>query len=407
VEGGQGVKARGEEREALREAILAEGFDEVRFADLSPVPEERLRKWIEAGYHADMEWLRNSIEKRLNPDLVLEGACSVIMLGINYLPDREPARSQGRWGKYSLYSDYHDTVLKGVRRVGALLERRYSLAPGDYRGYVDTGPIMERGWAAASGMGWQGKNGMLISRKHGNWLLLATILTRLEIEPDAPLRKGAARNKPELGLLCGKCRRCIDACPTDAIVEPGTLDAERCISYQTIENKGIIPREMRAKIGSRVFGCDICLDVCPWNRFAKAGRQALLSQRYDLAELGLLDLLEMDVERYRETFRKTPMKRAKRRGLLRNACVAAGNLLESEEWREGGEDWMKRVAAALVRVAEEEEPVARVHAVWALYRLLGDEAAERLDAARAAETHPEVLEEYRYWEERAPSRPSA
>ena len=168
---------------------------------------------------------------------------------------------------------------------------------------------MERGWAAASGMGWQGKNGMLISKTHGNWLLLATLLTRVPIVPDPPVKKrlDGGFERAELGALCGKCKRCIDECPTNAIVEPGLLDANRCISYQTIENKGVIPRELRPGIGSRIFGCDICLDICPWNRFAKAGRQVLLAKRYSVVELGLLDVLEMEVEEFREVFRKMPV----------------------------------------------------------------------------------------------------
>lgn len=396
----------GAAKEALREAIRGFGFDEVRFSDLSPISDNRLEHWVEAGYHADMEWLARSIEKRLDPTLVLDGACSVIMLGINYLPPSgERAREQTGFAKYSMYRDYHDTVLLGVKAIGALLESEYGLGPRDYRYYVDTGPIMERGWAAASGMGWQGKNGMLISKTHGNWLLLATVLTQLEIEPDGPLKKkarGASAAKAELGLLCGKCARCMDACPTDAIVEPGILDTRKCISYQTIENKGVIPRELRSRIGGRVYGCDICLDVCPWNRFAEAGRQQLLESRYEVAELGLLDLLRMDVEQFREAFRKMPMKRTKLRGLKRNACIAAGNLLECEDWwpTEAGEreSFLEAVKRELLVLAEEdEEPLARGAAVWAVYRLCGEEAESLLAGARERESDEAVLEEYAAW----------
>ncbi len=391
----------GTEKADLRRELASYGFDEVRFTDLSPVAANRLEEWIELGYHADMEWLKNSIEKRLDPQLVLEDACSVVMLGVNYLPSEVGAMAQKRWGKYSLYQDYHDTVLKGLKRAGALLESRYGLGSRDYRYYVDTGPVMERGWAAASGMGWQGKNGMLISKSHGNWLLLATLITKLEIEPDPPLKKRpseSARNA-ELGALCGKCRRCIDACPTEAIVEAGILDANRCISYQTIENKGVIPREIREGIGSRIFGCDICLDICPWNRFARSGRQILLSSRYDICDLGLLDILEMDIETFRATFRKTPIKRLKLRGLLRNACIVAGNIRESEGWIEpGGSDWLNRVELVLVSLARYEEAMVRPHAVWALYRLLGERASVVLKGSRCEEDDEATLEEYRWWE---------
>ncbi|MFL3657415.1 MAG: tRNA epoxyqueuosine(34) reductase QueG [Opitutales bacterium] len=393
----------GVEKEALREALLNLGFDDVRFTDLSPIGPNRLKEWVESGYHADMEWLRNSIEKRLNPDLVLEGACSAIMFGVNYLPSEAGAAEQKRWGKYSLYQDYHDTVLKGLKEAGALLEEQFDLGPRDYRYYVDTGPVMERGWAAASGMGWQGKNGMLISKTHGNWLLLATMLTRVPIVPDAPVKKrlGDDFARVELGALCGKCRRCIDECPTDAIVEPGLLDANRCISYQTIENKGVIPRDLRPGIGSRIFGCDICLDICPWNRFAKAGRQVLLAKRYSVVELGLLDILEMEIDQFREVFRKMPIKRLKLRGLLRNACIVAGNLREESDWSEGrlDSDWGRRVMNALIRLARNEEAMVRPHAVWALFRLWGVEAQVFLAEVRELEDDEETLEEYRWWDD--------
>ena len=393
----------GVEKEALREALLNLGFDDVRFTDLSPIGPNRLKEWVESGYHADMEWLRNSIEKRLNPDLVLEGACSAIMLGVNYLPSEAGAAEQKRWGKYSLYQDYHDTVLKGLKEAGALLEEQFNMGPRDYRYYVDTGPVMERGWAAASGMGWQGKNGMLISKTHGNWLLLATMLTCVPIVPDAPVKKrlGDDFARVELGALCGKCRRCIDECPTDAIVEPGLLDANRCISYQTIENKGVIPRDLRPGIGSRIFGCDICLDICPWNRFAKAGRQVLLAKRYSVVELGLLDILEMEIDQFREVFRKMPIKRLKLRGLLRNACIVAGNLREESDWSEGrlDSDWGRRVMNALIRLARNEEAMVRPHAVWALFRLWGAEAQVFLAEVRELEDDEETLEEYRWWDD--------
>ena len=392
----------GAEKEGLRGELEELGFDEVRFTDLSPIALNRLKEWIELGYHADMKWLQNSIEKRLDPQLVLKDACSVIMLGVNYLPSELEARSQKRWGKYSLYDDYHDTVLKGLKKVGVLLEERYELSSSEYRYYVDTGPVMERGWAAASGMGWQGKNGMLISKTHGNWLLLATLITKLEIEPDQPLKKrlNDSAYDIEMGLLCGKCRRCIDSCPTDAIVEPGLLDANRCISYQTIENKGVIPREIRSGIGSRIFGCDICLDACPWNRFAKSGKQFLLSSRYDIGELGLLDILKMDMETFRTVFRKTPINRLKLRGLLRNACIVTGNLRETEEWGEVDDsDWLSRVEMALLSLAQYEEAMVRPHAVWALYRLFGEEARAILNESRRSENDEATLDEYLWWEE--------
>ena len=394
----------GEERESLRESIRELGFDAVRFTDLSPISNSRLQEWVAAGYHADMEWLARSIEKRLNPELVLEGACSVIMLGVNYLPPKdEEARTQTGFAKYSLYRDYHDTILSGLKRVGAILEERFGLGPREYRYYTDTGPVVERGWAAVAGMGWQGKNGMLISKEHGNWLLLATVFVPLEIEPDGALKK---RSHPSvdkadpLGLLCGKCTRCMDACPTEAIVEPGILDTRKCISYQTIENKGAIPRELRPKFGGRVYGCDICLDACPWNRFAEAGRLQLLEARYRAGELGLLDLLRLDVPSYQEIFRKMPQKRTKLRGLKRNACVAAGNLLRCSDWwpkeKSKRDSFLGEVKRELVRLAESDEaPLVRGHAVWAVYQLCRDGGDTLLAAAKKREKDETVLTEYR------------
>lgn len=395
----------GEEKGKLRGSIEGLGFDAVRFTDLSPLSDNRLREWVEAGYHADMDWLARSIEKRLDPSLVLEGACSVIMLGVNYLPaEDEVARSQTGFAKYSLYRDYHDTVLVGLKELGTMLEKSFGLGPRDYRYYVDTGPVMERGWAAASGMGWQGKNGMLISREHGNWLLLATVLVPLEIEPDGPLKKRSSeedvsQSKAELGLLCGKCTRCMDACPTGAIVEPGILDTRKCISYHTIENKGVIPRELRAQFGGRVYGCDICLDACPWNRFAESGRLQLLDARYAAASLSLLDLLRMDVDTFRAVFRKMPMKRTKYRGLRRNACIAAGNLLRCDDWWPKSTSeratFLADVTQELVTIAEaDESPLVRAHAVWAVYQLCGDESETVLSNARSGETDGMVLAEY-------------
>jgi epoxyqueuosine reductase len=385
---------------ALKAQIEAIGFDEVRFARADEVPSGRFLEWLEDGWHADMTWLDRTAEKRLDPNLVLSGVKSLIMLGVSYWPDDTAVSSQKKWAKYSLYSDYHDTLLEGLKKVGKILEDEFQASSMDYRLYTDAGPVIERGWGAKAGLGWQGKNGMLISRKHGNWLLLASILTTFELAPDPPLMKSFSREleaEHSLGLNCGKCTRCIEACPTGAIPEPGLVDARRCISYHTIENKGVIPREFRAAIGSRIFGCDICLDVCPWNRFARKGRQLLLSSRYDVADLSLLELLQMTQERFSEVFRKSPIKRTKLRGLLRNACIVAGNLNESSEWLEGVKQERQLVMDQLVLLAEHELAMVRAHAVWAVFRLAGEEGANLLATTRRKETDPEVLAEYVWW----------
>jgi len=383
------VKAMGEvaaraQQEILRGRLVALGFDEVRFATLAELGGERLNAWIAAGQHADMQWMERTAQKRLNPALVLSEARSVIMLGVNYASDAvEAAPSSGgetraRWAQYALHEDYHDTIKVGLNAAGKLLEQMYGGTREDYRAYVDTGPVLERGWAAKAGLGFIGKNAMLISRRHGNWLFLATILTRQEFFPDAPVRQQAT-DFADTGLLCGKCTRCLDACPTQAFAAPGVVDARRCVSYQTIENKGIIPRELRAGIGKRIYGCDVCLEVCPWNRFAQAGRSVLLVARRELAGLTVREVLALTPVRFAEVFRKTPIKRVKLAGLLRNACIVAGNSGDVS------------LLEPLVQLAAHESALVRAHAVWAVRKLGGETA---LATVRLTESDVGVLAEY-------------
>ncbi|HVT73411.1 MAG TPA: tRNA epoxyqueuosine(34) reductase QueG [Lacunisphaera sp.] len=379
---------RGPRREELRRRLEALGFDEVRFAATETPAGGGLRCWLEDGMHADMAWMERTAAKRGDPELVLPGVRSVIMVGVNYWPGRtETTGDRPVWARYAVNEDYHDTIKPALAAAGRVLEETCGASPADYRYAVDTGPILERGWAARSGLGFLGKNGMLISRRHGNWLFLATILTRVAIEPDPPLRKKALpAGAPEpAGLLCGKCTRCQDACPTRAIPRPGVVDARRCISYQTIENRGIIPRELREGIGDRVYGCDICLEVCPWNRFARTGRRMLLKARDEIGRLSLADLLALTPARFAEVFRGTPIKRTKLAGMLRNACVVAGNAGP----REGAIH-----LSALVGLAGHESPVVRAHAVWAVRRIAGAGAAALLAGAAARESDPAVLTEY-------------
>jgi epoxyqueuosine reductase len=375
------------------------GFDAVRFADAGPAPNNRFRQWLDRGWHADMAWMERTSDKRLDPGRVLDGASTVVLLGVNYLPDDPGAATQERWAKFALHEDYHDTMIVAVRDAAILIRDRYGLGIDDCRGYVDTGPVMERGLAARSGMGWLGKNGMMISRHHGNWLLLAALMTKARIEPDEPLSGGrtVSGGPPSLAQYCGKCTRCIDTCPTDAIREPGLVDSERCISYQTIENTGIIPRQYREALGSRIFGCDICLDVCPWNRFAEVGRSVLLATRYDMADLSLLDLLTLSPERFAEVFRRTPLKRLKLERLRRNACVVAGNLDQTRVWHGHLGVTREELVRTLVRLAGGASPLIRIHAVWAVYRLALERADEFLEDAMSAETDEGVLEEYSWW----------
>ncbi len=383
--------------EALRGKLRALGFDAVRFARSEPRFGPGLRAWLDAGHHADMAWLERGAAKRGDPELVLPGVRTVIMLGINYATaDALPragvkgtetvgveAKDGPRWARYARYEDYHDTIVAALAEAGRVLEAEGGIGPGDHRYYVDTGPVLERGWAAQAGLGFTGKNAMLISREFGNWLFLACILTRLEIPADAPL-PGREPEGTHAGRLCGKCTRCLDACPTGAFAAPGVVDARRCVAYQTIENKGVIPRELRAGIGDRIYGCDTCLEVCPWNRFAQASREILVQARPEITRLGLREIMELTPARFGEVFRGTAIKRVKLAGLLRNACVVAGNT-GAQECRPA---LLRLVAADGAEVAV---PLVRAHAVWALARL-GAEA--ELAAARATETDPLVLAEY-------------
>jgi epoxyqueuosine reductase len=344
------------DREAVRARLRALGFDEVRFARVAGTDAgaAALRAWLDAGRQADMAWMERTAEKRADPGRVLPGARTVIMLGVNYWDGQRGRESGARsqepetgdlqakpeamgqyqkiqiplWARYALHADYHDTLKPALVAAGRVLEDTAGAGPADYRYYADTGPVLERGWAERAGLGFIGKNAMLISPRHGNWLLLSAIVTVLDFEPDGPLRKESRNRSPEkeaVGLLCGKCTRCLDACPTRAFAAPGVVDARRCISYQTIENRGIIPRELRAGIGDHIYGCDVCLEVCPWNRFAQAGRRVLLQVRGGIAALTLCEILELTPGRFAEVFRGTSIKRLKLAGLLRNACVVAGN----------------------------------------------------------------------------------
>lgn len=367
-------------QEQLRTRLAALGFDDVRVARVEPVPADPLRTWLAAGHHADMAWMERTADKRLDPGLVLPGARSMILLGVNYWPGA--LRQDGPvWARYALHEDYHDTMRPALAAAGLAIEEVFGVGPDVHRWYVDTGPVLERGWSAKAGLGFAGKNAMLISPRFGNWLFLAAILTQIELAPDAPLRTQRS-GFADTGLLCGKCTRCLDACPTRAFVAPGVVDARRCISYLTIEHKGVIPRDLRPGIGRHVYGCDVCLEVCPWNRFAQVGRQVLLSARFDLPQLTLADLLALTPESFAATFRKTPIKRLKLAGLLRNACIVAGNSGDVT------------LLPALVGLATHALPLVRAHAVWAVRRLAGTEAAALLQAARAAETDAAVLAEY-------------
>jgi len=296
------------------------------------------KEWIAEGKAGEMQWLAREPERRADPRVVLPGARSVIVAGLNYWQAQPPGR--GRVARYALGEDYHEVLLEKLEMLAEELVE----AGAGAKVYVDTGPVLEKPLAGRAGVGWQGKSTMLIHPKLGPWLLLGEILTTLELEADAPQRDH-----------CGSCSRCIEACPTGAITAPYQLDARRCIAYLTIELKGSIPEELRPLIGDRVYGCDECLDVCPWNRFAQTTREArFLVKENGEGKDSLHALLEISGPEFKRRFARSPILRVKRRGLLRNICVVLGNIGTVED------------LPALEKAAQHEEPLVREHAAWAI-----------------------------------------
>lgn len=332
------------------------GFDVCRVTSAAaPEAAGHFQRWLAEGRHGEMAYLARNADRRVDLQRVLPGARSVVTLAVSYGAaaasppvGRAMAASlagRGIIARYARYADYHDVLVAPLERLTAFLDGMGG--PGTCsRWYVDTGPVLERDLAQRAGVGFIGKHTNLISRELGNWFLLAEILTTAVLPSDAP----------EVNR-CGRCTRCIAACPTAAIVAPFQLDARRCISYLTIELKGAIPVELRPAIGRRIFGCDDCLAACPWNRFARQGRLMAAHVRADLAEPDLLELLALDRSGFKARFAGTPILRTKRRGLLRNVCVALGN------------DGDASVRPALERAAHDPEPLIAEHATWALQAL--------------------------------------
>jgi len=332
--------------ELLRRAA-AIGFDSCRIAPAAaPRHREQFHAWLESGFAAEMDWIGRGAEKRSDPQKVLPSARSVIVLALNYWQGEEEkeagGRENGRIARYAWGDDYHELMEKKLRELDSFL----TSAGGQQKFYVDTGPVLERDFAAEAGIGWHGKSTMLLNRQLGTWFFLAEIFTTLELPFDPPQ---VAR--------CGSCTRCIDACPTGAITAPHQLDSRRCISYLTIELKGSIPVELRPMIGDRIYGCDDCLDACPWNRFAQVSREAAFSARPAVTQMRLRDFLALDEEQFRNMFRGSPIRRVKRRGFLRNVCVALGNVGTRED------------LPALVNAARDHEPLVAEHAVWAIEQI--------------------------------------
>jgi len=318
-------------------------------ADAVPEAGERLKEWIGAGHHGEMGWMEARADQRASPQGLWPDAKSVIALAMSYAPASDPmalaeARDRGRISVYAQGADYHKVVKKALKALGRWLADECGC---QLKVFVDTAPVMEKPLSAAAGIGWQGKHSNLLSREHGSWLFLGVIYTTLELEPDRPA-------EPH----CGSCTRCIEACPTGAIIAPNLVDARKCISYLTIEHAGPIPHEFRAAIGNRIYGCDDCLAVCPWNRFAsEAQANKAFAPRPELAAPALADLLALDDASFRELFSGSPIKRIGVNRMIRNCLIAAGNSGDAS------------LRPAVLSHLDSHDPVIADAARWAIERL--------------------------------------
>jgi epoxyqueuosine reductase len=337
---------------ALKEQALALGFDCVGVADPAAIADaaKYFRSFLEAGAHGDMDWLAAHPERRADPRVLWPSVRSVIMLGVNYGPDENPLailqqRTRGAISVYAQGDDYHDLIKK---RLKALARWLVAASGAEVKVFVDTAAVMEKPLAQAAGLGWQGKHTNLVSRQFGSWLFLGAIFTTSEL----------SRDDAEADH-CGSCRACLDICPTAAFPAPYKLDARRCISYLTIENKGPIPQEFRKAIGNRIYGCDDCLAVCPWNKFAQTGRETKLAARDELRAPSLADLARLDDTAFRALFAKSPVKRIGRDRFIRNVLIAIGNSSDST------------LAVEAERLLDDSGPLVRGAAVWALSQLMG------------------------------------
>ncbi|HEY4264013.1 MAG TPA: tRNA epoxyqueuosine(34) reductase QueG [Micropepsaceae bacterium] len=374
-------------REAIRARARAEGFDVCGFARAER-PEgaaERLAEYLALSHHGDMSWMQTTQARRADPHVLWPDARSIITLGVNYAPVADPLlaltrRERGVVSVYAQGADYHE-VLKGrLKRLASWIVQTYG---GDVKIFVDTAPVMEKPLAAASGIGWQGKHTNLVARDFGSWLFLGSIFTTMNFESDPPQADS-----------CGTCSRCLDICPTRAFPAPYTIDARRCISYLTIEHKGHIAREFREAIGNRIYGCDDCLAVCPWNKFAQASRETAFHPRIELTLPLLRELVLLDDAAFREIFRGSPVKRIGRDRFIRNVLIAIGNSGHSP------------LAAVVEARLSDESPLVRAMAVWALSRLVPREDFLALATKHApAETDPDVREEWRHPLPGAPMAP--
>ena len=364
-------------KSALAQQASALGFDCIGVTDPDAIADagKHFREFLARGGHGDMDWLAAQPERRTDPRVLWGGVRSIIMVGVNYAPDENPLetlklRASGAISAYAQGDDYHDLIKK---RLKALARWLVATTGDEVKVFVDTAAVMEKPLAQAAGLGWQGKHTNLVSREFGSWLFLGAIFTASELPRD---EADADR--------CGSCRACQDICPTAAFPAPYKLDARRCISYLTIENKGPIPLEFRKAIGNRIYGCDDCLAVCPWNKFAQTGREAKLAARAELRAPSLADLVRLDDAAFRALFTKSPVKRIGRDRFVRNVLTAIGNSGDA------------RLADEAERLLHDESPLVRGAAVWALSQLVPPEDFAALASeAIGAEADETVLEEWR------------
>ena len=363
-------------RDPIRRRAADLGFDVCRFTGIgaSWPATARLQAFLEAGRHGDMEWMAATAERRSHPRALWAQARSAVVLGLNYGPETNPLdglalRDRGLISVYARGDDYHEVIKGRLKQLGGWMAARLG---GDLKVFVDTAPLMEKPLAQQAGLGWQGKHTNLVSRAFGSWLFLGVILTTADLAPD-----------PEETDHCGQCRACLEACPTGAFPAPYQLDARRCVSYLTIEHRGPVEPDLRPGLGNRIYGCADCLAVCPWNKFAQAGREQRLAARAELDAPPLAELAALDDAAFRKRFARSPVKRTGRDRFLRNVLYAIGNSADPT-----------LVPAARARLAD-PSPLVRGAAVWALGRLLP--RAEVLDLARAhagAEDDPDVRAEW-------------
>jgi epoxyqueuosine reductase len=369
---------------ALAREARTLGFDCIGITDPDAIAQagKYFREFLDAGAHGDMDWLAANPERRMDPQALWPGVRSVIMLGVNYGPNENPLamlerRSHGAISVYAQGDDYHDVIKK---RLKALARWFASESGEELKVFVDTAAVMEKPLAQAAGLGWQGKHTNLVSREFGSWLFLGAIYSAAELPRDQADSDH-----------CGSCNACQEICPTAAFPAPYKLDARRCISYLTIENKGPIPHEFRKAIGNRIYGCDDCLAVCPWNKFAQEGRETKLAARAELRAPSLSELVQLDDAAFRALFTKSPVKRIGRDRFIRNVLIAVGNAGDAS------------LAPEAERLLDDASPLVRGAAVWALSQLLAPEKFEAI-ASRTIGAEPDesVLAEWR-----TPARPSS